>query len=106
MSMPKADSVELRDVRSFVKWAGGKGQLLHELDTMIPSQFNRYFEPFLGGGAIFFHLVSKNMISDAYISDTNEDLIKTYMVVMYRVGELIEVLNQHQKEYYMNPSEY
>jgi DNA adenine methylase len=106
MSILKADSVDLRDVRPFVKWAGGKGQVLPELDKMIPSQFNRYFEPFLGGAAMFLHLASKNMISDAYISDTNEELIKTYMVVMYRVGELIEVLNQHQKEYYKNPSEY
>ena len=40
----------LRDVHPFVKWAGGKGQLLSELDKLIPSQFNRYFEPFLGGG--------------------------------------------------------
>jgi hypothetical protein len=40
--------IDLRDVHPFVKWAGGKGQLLPELDKMIPSQFNTYFEPFLG----------------------------------------------------------
>jgi hypothetical protein len=47
----------LRDVHPFVKWVGGKGQLLSELNKMIPSQFNRYFEPFLGGGAMFFNLI-------------------------------------------------
>jgi DNA adenine methylase len=103
MSILKAD---LRDVHPFVKWAGGKGQLLLELNKMIPSQFNRYFEPFLGGSAMFLHLASKNMISAAYLSDTNEELIKAYVVVRDRVGELIEVLNQHQKEYDKNPSEY
>jgi site-specific DNA-adenine methylase len=95
MSILKADSVDLRDVRPFVKWAGGKGQLLPELDKMIPSQFNRYFEPFLGGAAMFLHLASKNMISAAYLSDTNEELIKTYMVVLTIsnsfYAELIEI---------------
>ena len=57
---------DLRDVHAFVKWAGGKGQLLPQLDKLIPSQFNRYFEPFLRGAAMFIHLASKNMISTAY----------------------------------------
>jgi DNA adenine methylase len=73
--------VDLRDVHPFVKWAGGKGQLLSELDKLIPIQFNRYFEPFLGGGAMFLRLASKNMLSTAYLSDTNEELIKTFKVV-------------------------
>jgi DNA adenine methylase len=68
----------------FVKWAGGKNQLLPELDSLILSKFNRYFEPFLGGGAMFFHSVSdKNMTFTAYISDTNEELIKAYNVVTH-----------------------
>ncbi|HYA84458.1 MAG TPA: DNA adenine methylase, partial [Candidatus Bathyarchaeia archaeon] len=83
-----------------------KGQLLSELDKSIPRQFNRYFEPFLGGGAMFIHLASKNMISTAYLSDTNEELIKTFKVVRDSVGELIGVLNQHQRGYDKNPSEY
>jgi DNA adenine methylase len=98
--------VDLRDVHPFVKWAGGKGQLLSELDKLIPIQFNRYFEPFLGGAAMFIHLASKNMISIAYLSDTNQELIKAYKVVRDSVGELIEVLNQHQREYDKNPSKY
>jgi len=90
-----------------VKWAGGKNQLLNELDSLIPSKFNSYFEPFLGGGAMFFHLVSdKNLTFTAYLSDTNEELIKTYKVVKESVEELIEVLTEHKKEYDKNPSEY
>ena len=60
----------LRDVHPFVKWAGGKGQLLSELDKLIPSQINRYFEPFLGGGAMFFYLVSRGIRFNACLSDT------------------------------------
>ena len=100
-------SVDLRYSYPFVKWAGGKNQLLNELDSLIPSKFNRYFEPFLGGGAMFFHLISdKNLTFTAYLSDTNEELIKTYKVVKESVEELIEVLTEHKKEYDKNPSEY
>jgi DNA adenine methylase len=106
MSILKAEFVDLRDVRPFVKWAGGKGQLLSELNKTIPRQFNTYFEPFLGGAAMFLHLASKNMISIAYLSDTNEELIKAFKVVRDRVREVIEALNQHQKGYDKNPSEY
>jgi hypothetical protein len=63
--------VDLQDVHPFVKWAGGKGQLLSELNKMIPSQFNRYFEPFLGGGALFFHLVSNGIKFNASPIPTN-----------------------------------
>jgi len=99
--------VDLRDCYPFVKWAGGKSQLLSELDSMIPSEFNRYFEPFLGGGAMFFHLISsKNIRFTAYLSDINKDLITAYKVVRNDVGELIELLKKHQGEYNKNPFEY
>jgi DNA adenine methylase len=55
---------------------------------MIPPKFNRYFESFLGGGAVFLHLASKNMISTAYLSDINDELIKTYISVRDNVDEL------------------
>ena len=96
---------DLRVVHPFIKWAGGKGQLLSRLNKMIPSQFNRYFEPFRGGGAMFLRLASDKSMT-AYLSDTNEELIKAFKVVRNSVGELIEVLNQHQREYDKNPSKY
>ncbi|MFZ0512465.1 MAG: DNA adenine methylase [Candidatus Nitrosopolaris sp.] len=99
--------VDLRHCYPFVKWAGGKSQLLSELDSMIPSKFNRYFEPFLGGGAMFFHLVSyRNMRITSYLSDINEELITAYNVVKNNVRELIELLKRHQRQYCINPSEY
>jgi DNA adenine methylase len=97
-------------VYPFVKWAGGKSQLLSELDTFIPSEFNLYFEPFLGGGALFFHLIStnNNIPFTAYLSDINEELINAYKVVkdQNNVEVLIELLKKHETEYKKNPSEY
>jgi DNA adenine methylase len=91
----------------FIKWAGGKTQLLFEIDQLIPSEFNQYFEPFLGGGAIFFHVISnKNIQFTAYLSDVNEELINTFNVVKNDVEKLIKVLKNHEVEYIKNPSEY
>jgi site-specific DNA-adenine methylase len=78
--------VDSRDVHPFVKWAGGKGQLLSELDKFIPSQFNRYLEPFLGAAAMFIHLAPKNMISTAYLSDTKESSLLFYKHDCFRIS--------------------
>ena len=105
MASVKAELVNLQDVHPFVKWAGGKKQLLPELDKMIP-QFNRYFEPFLGGAALFFHMMSRDMRFTACLSDTNGELVITYNIVRDNVRSLIDVLNKHQEEYRKNPKEY
>ena len=83
-----------------VKWVGGKRQLMFELLKNLPKTYNRYFEPFIGGGALFFELQPSN----AYISDMNEELINLYNVVKNDVYELIEELKKHEisKEYFMN----
>ena len=99
--------LDFRNCYPIVKWAGGKSQILYELDSMIPSEFNRYFEPFLGGGAMFFHLISdRNMRFSAYLSDINEELITAYKVVKNNVSELIQILKRHGREYNRNPSKY
>ena len=91
----------------FIKWAGGKSQLLREISKSIPSSFDRYFEPFLGGGAVFFHLTSKeNRRVTAFLSDTNQELINTYKMVKESVEELIQILRFHEKEYYKGRQEY
>ena len=84
--------------RPFLKWVGGKTQLLPELVARMPSEYGRYFEPFVGGGALFFHLQSPN----ATLIDINESLIGTYQVIRDRVEELIADLGQHryEKNYY------
>ena len=82
-----------------VKWVGGKRQLMFELQKNMPEYYNRYFEPFIGGGALFFYLQPDN----AYISDMNEELINLYQVVRDNVDGLVADLQKHDisKEYFM-----
>jgi DNA adenine methylase len=90
----------------FVKWAGGKTQLLPVLNKHVPSSFNQYFEPFLGGGAMFFYLSSKNLPFTSNLSDINEELINAYKVVKNKVEQLIALLSYHEMEYKKSPSDY
>lgn len=77
----------------FVKWAGGKRQLIEQLKMYIPSSYDTYYEPFIGGGALFLNL----MPSKAMISDLNEELINTWQVIKKYPHELLEQLSYHQK---------
>lgn len=88
----------------FVKWAGGKTQLLSKLDSHIP-QFTRYFEPFLGGGALFFHLASRLQFG-AHLSDANSELVNAYNSVKNDVEGLIALLERHERNYRKAPAEY
>jgi DNA adenine methylase len=91
----------------FVKWAGGKTQLLPELEKYIPDNFTRYFEPFLGGGAFFFYLVSSKQLKfTTYLSDINKELINAYRVIKDDVEALIDILKIYEKRYKANPNEY
>jgi len=91
-------------LKPFLKWAGGKRQLLPELMKYKPSSFseskNRYYEPFVGAGAFLFKLQPKN----AVINDKNKELINCYKIIRDSVDELIEELRYHQlknsQEYY------
>jgi DNA adenine methylase len=78
----------------FLKWAGGKSQLLPVFDRYIPPKFGRYFEPFVGGGAVFFHLLPPY----AMLSDLNEELINCYQVIRNDVENLIKTLQTHRNE--------
>jgi DNA adenine methylase len=86
--------------KPFLKWAGGKSQLLPDLLPSIPRNYDNYVEPFLGGGALFFALQPKK----AKLNDVNEELINAYKEVRDNVQELIRALKVHQeqhvKEYY------
>lgn len=83
------------------KWVGGKRQLLTELHEYLPANFNRYFEPFVGGGALLFSLAPK----EATINDLNTDLITLYETIKDNPKELIALLQKHQannsKDYYL-----
>ena len=78
----------------FLKWAGGKRQLLNQMIPLFPKSFSKYIEPFVGGGAVFFHLLPKNAI----LIDINKDLINCYKVIKEGVSELIESLKKHKNE--------
>lgn len=82
----------------FLKWAGGKGRLLAQYQPLFPQQYARYFEPFVGAGAVFFHLQPEN----AQLSDVNPELVNAYQVIRDQVEDLIETLGtyQHDREFY------
>ena len=84
-----------KQAKPFVKWAGGKGQLLEQFKEIFPNEFNTYYEPMVGAGAVFFELNPKR----AVINDVNEDLIKTYRVVRDKVQDLIEILKEFEKSH-------
>ena len=87
-------------IKPFLKWAGGKTQLLNELHKYIPNNFNKYIEPFIGGGAMFFSLNPHESI----IADSNEELVITYRQVKDAVEEIIQHLEtfEHNEEFYYN----
>ncbi len=81
-----------------VKWAGGKGQLIAQLGPLFPSDFDLYIEPFVGGGAVFFHLSPPK----AVLVDSNPELINFYIVVRDKLQDLLVDLQKHQndRDYY------
>lgn len=81
-------------VRPFVKWVGGKRQLLSEIERYLPDRFSMYYEPFVGGGAVLFHLQPRK----AVINDSNEELVNLYEVIRNAPNELIKDLNRHRNE--------
>ncbi|AGN16904.1 DNA adenine methylase [Methanobrevibacter sp. AbM4] len=89
----------------FLKWAGGKKQLLPTIQKRLPEnilssgKIEEYFEPFIGGGAVFFYLMSNYEVKHAYISDINEELILTYDVIKKDYKELTERLKILKSEY-------
>jgi DNA adenine methylase len=88
--------------RPFLKWAGGKTQLLHVLLRHMPSNFKRYHEPFVGGGALFFALYRLGRLHQAFLSDLNAELIDTYVAVRDHVEQVIGLLAQypHSAEFF------
>lgn len=89
--------------KPFVKWAGGKGQLLNEIRKKYPDalgrQINKYAEPFIGGGAVLFDVLNCYTINEVYISDINGELIHTYTTIRDSVDELVQRLYGLESEY-------
>lgn len=97
--------------KPFIKWVGGKGQLIEQLETLLPADFDRwenvtYIEPFVGGGAMLFHMLQNHKnIKKTVINDINADLTTCYKVVRDNPTELVESLKEIQNEYYLLNSE-
>lgn len=85
--------------KPFLKWAGGKTSLLPELLEAAPDQIETYYEPFVGGGALFFALQSEGRFRRAVLSDSNRELINAYVQVRDNVEGLIRALSVHQRKY-------
>ena len=102
-------------VKPFLKWAGGKGQLLTDIEKYYPfedGKITKYAEPFVGGGAVLFDILSRYDLEAVYISDINAELINTYRIIRDNIDELLAMLavmqsefvlmdTEHRKEYYL-----
>ncbi len=87
-------------IPKFIKWAGGKERLLKQYSSLFPKEFNNYYEPFVGGGAVFFYIKQKYAPKKSLISDINGQLINTYNIIKEHPQKLISQLKQH-KSYHM-----
>ena len=92
--------------KPFVKWAGGKRQLISTLNENLPESFGTYFEPFLGGGALLFNMLTENNKQKCIISDLNSDLVLAYATIRDNVDNLISSLKQHEKYYQKDSKSY
>ncbi len=102
----KLNRLVTKEYQPFIKWVGGKRGLLEQILPLFPKEFNNYYEPFIGGGAVFFKLFSKGVLKNkkVILSDINEELINTYNIIKNRPFELINKLEkykeQHSKDFY------
>ncbi|BFM40849.1 DNA adenine methylase [Synechocystis sp. LKSZ1] len=104
MNPVKADFANVPKAKPFLKWAGGKSQLLSQFHNLYPlalkeHKLNRYVEPFVGGGAVFFDVMQTYKIESAFLYDINWDLIIAYNVVKSNVEDLISVLQGIAEDY-------
>ncbi len=83
----------------FLKWAGGKLQLIEQFENLFPHKFRNYYEPFIGSGAVFFYVKSKLKPNKVLLSDTNEELINCFLIVRDKPSELVELLLNHRKKH-------
>jgi len=89
-------------IAPFVKWAGGKRQLIPQIRERMPKQFNNYYEPFVGGGAVIFELLPEN----AVINDINRALINAYQMICDHPQEFLQEINRLDAEMWEDGKEY
>lgn len=91
--------------RPFIKWVGGKAQLLGDLLPIFPRKIRTYYEPFIGGGACFFTLAAEGRFEHAVINDWNRELTDVYRVIRDFPEELMKTLRWFEKAYSEEPQE-
>lgn len=97
--------MDYRTVKPFIKWAGGKSQLLNEIRKKYPEKIQRYCEPFVGGGAVLFDILANFHPEEVLINDINSELINTYIQIRDNAEYLIETLSDIQNKYWKMTSE-
>lgn len=105
---PQAQRPQPRDqpkpARPFIKWAGGKGQLLAQFEAFFPralkrGEITRVIEPFVGSGAVFLHLAQHYPVREVFVNDTNVEITRTYLVLQHAADQLIDRLWRLQSRY-------
>jgi DNA adenine methylase len=97
----KIKNFNTKTYQPFIKWVGGKRGLLEQILPLFPCEFEKYYEPFLGGGAVFFELFSRGQLKDkkVILSDINCELINTYNTIKNNPQQLITNLTYYKKEH-------
>jgi len=107
----KIGLLNTKQYQPFIKWVGGKRGLLEQIMPLFPKKFNNYYEPFIGGGAVFFEFFSRGLLDGkkVILSDINNELVNAYNIVKNNPYELISNLEnykkQHNKEFYYKTRE-
>lgn len=99
LSFSKPSEPEAITARPFLKWVGGKGKLIPTLLDIFPKRVRRYYEPFLGGGAVFWAMAEAKRFDAAFLNDWNDELVTTYRVVRDFPGDLIQHLQEMSLSY-------
>ena len=98
---PEPDAKATQPARPVLKWAGGKGQLLAQYAPFWPTQIRDYYEPFLGGAAVYFHLHNSGLVNASerkvFLSDSNRELINLYQQIQLGTEPILSILERHQK---------
>lgn len=94
-------------VKPFLKWVGGKGQLIDKIEKFYPfdNKINKYAEPFIGGGAVLFDILNKFELEKIYISDVNIELLNCYKVIKEKVQKLVDKLKVFENEFLVKDKE-
>jgi DNA adenine methylase len=89
----------MKDIPTFVKWAGGKKQLIEQFKPFFPKKIEKYAEPFVGGGAVAFYIIKTYKPKEVLLSDNNEELINCYRVIRDNPAGLIDILKGYKKQH-------